>query len=732
MKLLDDQTILSASDLAAHLGCGHLTELERLVAAKKLTRVKWNDPMLEVLQKRGFEHEAAYLEHLRQSEGCIVVELDKEATGDDAIEKTRRAMADGASVITQATLTDGQWRGRADVLRRVERPSDLGAWSYEVVDTKLASETKAGTILQLCLYSELVAGIQGVFPERMYVVSPGAYATPEIFRTDDFLAYHRLIKRDLVAAIAEPLPDAPKAYPEPCDQCDYCDWWTQCDTRRRDDDHLSLVAGASRLQRRELAPLGIDTLAKLATAPLPLDPLPARGSRESYGRLREQARVQLASRGLDAPVWEGLPLEEGRGLARLPEPSPGDFFFDFEGDPFVADGGREYLFGWVEIAEDGTPRYESRWALTAKDERREFEAFVDLVMARLAEHPDLHIYHFGIYEQSAFKRLMGRYATREEEIDRLLRGNRFIDLHSIVRQAMRIGVEKYSLKDLEPLHAFEREVDLREASRLQRGIERALELGETRALPAESRDAVESYNRDDCLSTLGLRDWLEARRAEEIAAGSTIERPPLEDGEASEKAEERSAEIQALIDALTRDVPEEAGERTREQQAQWLLAHMLEWHRREDKATWWEYFRLAALGSEELLEEKAGLGGIEFLARVGGRERPIAGGALPVPGARTQPAERHAGALRRGRLRNDPRRRQARADGGHQEEASDGRRASAGPLRAPTVPARAEARRDRAYREVGRGQRDRRTRPLSSGAGSAAARVAPAPVIERR
>ncbi len=617
MKLVDDKTILSASDLAAHLGCAHLTELERLVAAKKISRVRWNDPMLEVLQKRGFAHEAAYLDHLRETAGCVVTELDKEATGTDAIEKTKRAMADGAGAITQATLTDGQWRGRADVLRRVERPSDLGAWSYEVVDAKLASETKAGTILQLCLYSELVASIQGLLPERMHVVSPGAYATPEVFRTEDFLAYHRLIKRELLATVGKPLRGEPATYPEPCAQCDYCDWWVQCTERRQNDDHLSLIAGASRLQRRELQPLGIDTLAKLATAPLPLEPRPARGSRESYERLREQARVQLASRGAEAPVWERLPIEEGRGLTRLPTPSPGDFFFDFEGDPFVADGGREYLFGWVELDDDATPQYERRWTLTAKDERREFEAFVDRVMERLEEHPDLHIYHFGIYEPSAFKRLMGRYATREEAIDRLLRGNRFIDLYSTVRQSLRIGVETYSLKALEPLHAFTREVDLREASKLQRGIERALELGETMDLPAESLSAVESYNRDDCLSTLRLRDWLEARRAEAIERGATIERPALEAGDASEKAEERSAQLQALIDELTRDVPEEVSERAPEQQARWLLAHMLEWHRREDKAAWWEFFRLAALGDEELLEEKAGLGGLEFLESAG-------------------------------------------------------------------------------------------------------------------
>ena len=43
--------------------------------------------------------------------------------------------------------------------------------------------------------------------------------------------------------------------------------------------------------------------------------------------------------------------------------------------------------------------------------------------------PGMHVYHFGHYEPSALKRLMGRYATREEEIDELLRAGRFVDLY---------------------------------------------------------------------------------------------------------------------------------------------------------------------------------------------------------------------------------------------------------------------------------------------------------------
>jgi len=621
MKIVDDTIHLSASDLAGHLGCAHLTELDRLAAARRLRKPAWKDPMLEVLRKRGLEHEAAYLDHLRSSGDVEIVTLDAGASTEEGFEQTRAAMAAGAGVIVQATLLDLPWGGRADVLLRVDRPGRLGSWSYEVVDTKLASETRAGTVLQLCLYSEMVEKVQGVLPERMSVVSPGRLAEPEVLRTRDFLAYHRRVKSRLLEAVAGDLSDQTRIYPEPVSQCDYCDWWTRCNDRRHDDDHLSLVAGVTRLQRRELEPRGYDTLTRLAAASLPLSPRgpgPVRGSTESYARARAQARIQLESRSLPTPRWEPLPVASGRGLSRLPEPSAGDLFFDFEGDPFVAGGGREYLFGWVEQGPDGTPAYQRAWALTAADERREFESFVDYVSDRLEAFPDLHIYHFGGYEQGAFKRLMGRHATREDEIDRWLRAGRLVDLHAVVRQGLRVGVERYGLKQLEPLHEFTRALDLREASRLLRGVERALELGETTAIPDESRAAVEAYNRDDCLSTWSLRNWLEERRRELVDAGAEIERPPAGTGAGSEKIEERQGRLQELFEKLLDGVPEEAGERSAEQQGRWILGHLLDWHRREGKATWWEYFRLAELAGDELIGEKHGLGGLEFLERVGG------------------------------------------------------------------------------------------------------------------
>jgi uncharacterized protein len=162
-------------------------------------------------------------------------------------------------------------------------------------------------------------------------------------------------------------------------------------------------------------------------------------------------------------VYETLKPETGFGLSRLPQPSRGDIFLDFEGDPYVDEGGIEYLLGYV-VSENGEPRYTGLWSLWRADEKRNFEQFVDWVMERWRQHPDLHIYHFAPYEPGALKRLMGRYASREEEVDRMLRGLLFVDLYAVVRHAIRAGVESYSIKRLEQFYNFTRSVDLDDAN----------------------------------------------------------------------------------------------------------------------------------------------------------------------------------------------------------------------------------------------------------------------------
>src|SRR6516225_9579465 len=213
MRILQGTVALSATDLANHLSCRHLTTMDLRLARGEIADPSWDNPHLRVLQQRGLAHEKAYIEWLR-SKGLNVVDLSNEPEA-TAIATTWEAMKSGAQVIVQASLASIPWRGRADVLLRVEQattPSRAGNWSYEAVDCKLARETKAETVLQLCLYSHLLAELQGLEPEFFHVMRPYTRFEPESYRLASFAAYYRVVKRTLQEAVNAA---AGGTYPEP-------------------------------------------------------------------------------------------------------------------------------------------------------------------------------------------------------------------------------------------------------------------------------------------------------------------------------------------------------------------------------------------------------------------------------------------------------------------------------------------------------------------------------------
>ena len=88
-------------------------------------------------------------------------------------------MRGGVDAVVQARLENGSWAGWSDVLLRVDGESRFGKWRYEPVETKLARETRGATLIQLCLYGELLAEIQGSAPELLHVVVPDSNFEPE-------------------------------------------------------------------------------------------------------------------------------------------------------------------------------------------------------------------------------------------------------------------------------------------------------------------------------------------------------------------------------------------------------------------------------------------------------------------------------------------------------------------------------------------------------------------------
>ncbi len=597
MRLVDGRVVLAASDLNDYLACPHRVALNRRALARGDARPE-DDPTLEIIARKGREHERRVLERLEASGVAVVRVPEGDNTARDlarAVEATRVAMASGAPAIYQASFLDGAWTGRADFLLRVEEASRLGAWSYEVADTKLATAEKPEFIVQLCVYADLLAAVQGALPRRVRALFGDGHETT--YDPSRYVAYVRAAKRRFEAALATL---DPAAVPDRVTACGQCGWEAQCDAVRRGVDHLSLVAGIRRDQTQRLAAGGIATLEGLATASAAARPPGV--VEKTFATLQRQASLQLHQRATGRPSYELLAPRELHGFGALPPPAGGDVYFDMEGDPLYEAGkGLEYLFG-AFVPEDAREPYREFWGETRTQERAAFERFVGWLMAHRRQHPRAHVYHYAAYEKTALRRLAMRHGTREEEVDELLRGEVLVDLYAVVKGALAQSQEGYSIKKLELFYGFVRDADVRQGDQSIVAFEEYLLDRD----PARRRDIVR-YNEEDCISTRRLHEWLlqlrdEARSSYALEIAFRAERDP------KLPTEEKLRELRRLNDvqlALLADAPP-GSERE-------LLAHLAGYHRREEKPVWWALFdRYERAPDDTFVDDSDALGELEL------------------------------------------------------------------------------------------------------------------------
>jgi predicted RecB family nuclease len=607
MQKYASTTLFSASDLVGFLECEHLTTLGLADLVTPLARAK-DDESAALIQQKGIAHEAKFLAALK-AEGRRIAEIRGWGDPAELARETETAMHQGHDVIYQAAFLSDTLYGRADFLRRIERPSKFGGHSYEVLDTKLARTAKAKFAVQLAFYSDLLAVAQGVEPQMMHLGLGDR--TERSFRVADYARYFRQARDRFLAFARQPLD----TYPEACAHCIFCAWRQLCEARWKNDDHLNQVAGISRPQIERLRDAGTRTVAALAGlatgAQIP------RLRPETVNKLRAQAALQLTRRTTGEPCIELLELdgERRRGLYRLPRPDLGDVFFDMEGDPFEEDG-LEYLFG-LRFVDNGETRFEPLWAHDRAAERVAFERLMDFLAERMQRFPGMHIYHYAHYEPSALKRLMSLHGVREAQMDDLLRRERFVDLYKVVREAMRTSEPGLSIKDLEIFYMPPREGEVQTAGASIVHYER------WRATQDQAElDSIQRYNEDDCRSTQLLRDWLLGHRPQNLPwFTGTVDVP---DGKDSKAASTRIAEIEgrlahyrvALLDGLPNDrTTWGADEHVRE-----LAFDLLDFYRRADKPAWWAMFARRDMTDDELIDD------IECLGRL-----TRVSGSKPVP-----------------------------------------------------------------------------------------------------
>jgi predicted RecB family nuclease len=587
MREFQGKLLFSAHDLANFLGCSHITFLD-LKNCENPLEASEDDAQSLLLKKKGQEHERRYLYQLHKK-GLSIEPIPADPDLPERVKLTRDAMSRGADIIYQAVLQNGPWHGSADFLRRLD-PAAGARSLYEVLDTKLARSPAPHHLIELCFHSHLLATAQGSVPHSMHLVLGDNREAS--FRYRDFAYYFRVARRRFENFVARPPAES---YPQPCRQCERCRWRTLCGKRWEEDGHLSAVADIQRSQIRKLNAAGVMTVQALAALP---EHSQAPGlSSHTLERLRSQARLQVHKRATGSNRYEILPLKEGKGFARLPKPDPGDMFLDFEGDPLYPDG-LEYLMG-IHCLQSGKPVYQAAWAHDHGQERTAFEQLIDFISIHLHAHPAAHLYHYGVYEDRAVKRLASGYATRENVVDDLLRSSRLVDLYKVVREAVRVSEPHYSLKNLEAFYMTGREGAVQTAAQSIVCYEQWRQTGDEAMLRQ-----IEEYNSADCRSTRLLRDWLLKLRPRSIPWFDPPNRQPAEE------------QVKARLDAevLQEDYAHRLllGCAPEVRPMRQLVAHLLEYHRREAKPQWWAMFERRDLSEEELIEDVECLGGLRL------------------------------------------------------------------------------------------------------------------------
>ncbi|MGH3733202.1 MAG: TM0106 family RecB-like putative nuclease [Acidimicrobiales bacterium] len=553
------ERLLTPSKITAWLGCGHYLSLRNQVESGLLApRSTPLGALAELLIEKGNQHESHCLDDY-ESMGKTIYEVPGRNADESFaqwVDRVRDSLDRGFDVIYQMPFIHAGMRGIADFLVRVD--DEPGYARYEPVDAKLSrNKAKPGHVMQLCFYAEAIAALVGVAPRRMHIWL-GSGST-ETLNVEEFLPYWRRLRRQLAAVLDEDVSSL-NTRPRLCESCEYCEFQEHCKSEWRAEDALAFVANSRESERNILEAAGVITIAQLAARTEAVADL----REEKRQRLTRQASLQVTSRNEPGPpAFELIEVTEdpvyGHGLELLPEPDPGDVFFDFEGDPFwTPQHDLMFLAGLLYRNEGGSWIYDERWAHTLRDQQEMIKGLVEFFDERREAFPHMHVYHYNHTEKSAIERLM-RDAEDENLFASLVDSGLFVDLFTVAKNAVRVGTESYGLKNLEHLVEYHRSAGIEQGAGAVVEYEQWMDSHDDEIL----RD-IARYNRDDVEATRALRDWLVAQRP-----------PGLAWREPVVSEEEYELDTDELVEALHL-FPQDG--------AEYLLGDLLNYWRRERSA----------------------------------------------------------------------------------------------------------------------------------------------------
>ena len=359
--------------------------------------------------------------------------------------------------------------------------SKFGDWQYIAANIKLGRRPKPEYKLIATFQAQILGVIQGVMPSQSELIlrsSKDYYVN---------LEYWLPRMQDIVADCLEMI--VTKSEPEVFisrQKCSLCHWYSYCYATAKSAKHLSLIPGITPRRYEDLNTIGVYTLESLADTPESIL------QEIMEHQIARQLKQQLNSIKSDRAILKS----DYNIQTRKPLPTNEiELYFDIEAEPELQ---IDYLLGVVLVDRlQNTARFYSFLAEHPEEEGTVWQQFFDFVSL----YPDAPIFHYSEYEVDTIKRLAKLYDTPKIATQVLL--SRLIDLHGWVRDSVVFPVESYSLKSLANWIGFSwREAD---------GSGDQSVCWYDRWLTTQDRswlEAILSYNEDDCLATLYLKNWL--------------------------------------------------------------------------------------------------------------------------------------------------------------------------------------------------------------------------------
>lgn len=529
MKVKENKWSVSSRDLFRGLNCEHCTRISMAVAAGVSEVIARTAPFEEDLGTKlpiiqGNQREAIVFEQIQHSIG-----VDNFAYLDDfSVESTQQAMAQGVPVIAQAylELVPGpyRWSGVADLLVRDDfdlvqnedltisavksnrattstyRPFDvknassvsdmykvqLGSYVHALKEMGVGSTANPGIILSLgngvieCDQAECASLFQEALAKTLETVS--LVGPSEINET--FVLGWMCEKPSLCKKI-------------------YCEYPGLCEETFIATGDIGVLHQKHHTHLPKIRSAGIKTVAELASS----------GKAPSIAGLSEEV-VSYYHLGAQLHLLES----EGnkaiaaliQGKPELPQATEADLFFDIEWfnpvdsvDPVV------FMFG--VISRDGSFSYFE--TTEASEEKQKFQEFVEWAILKLEMNPDLRIYHVNNPEVTEMRKLVQRHGGfLETEVERLV--DRMVDIQKIARASFVPGCASYSIKDLEKYYPdreklrIGKEVSAGDDAMYKYHLVQEAKKANDQDLATKLMTDIRNYNRDDCLSTQMLYDWM--------------------------------------------------------------------------------------------------------------------------------------------------------------------------------------------------------------------------------